>query len=218
MGRPPGRINRDHLDKRQELAVRLRGALLRLGPGASMRELAEAAEVSLGNVRHYFGDREGLFRAVAELLEEEGRPYVSAAMEPGEGSAAEVLRRYLDSLVSAWRVFGVGRVHAVTLAEGLGDRARGVAYVQHVLEPTLRAGEGLLAALVADGRLPALDVRGASLALVGPVVLALLHQEELGGAGCRPLPVADFIGAHLDAWLRGWGGASRAPAPARPGA
>lgn len=217
MGRPAGRINRDHPDKRHELATRLRGAMLGLGPGASVRELAEASGVSLGNLRHYFGDREGVFRAVAEVLEGDGRPYVEASMLPGEGTAEEVLGRYLHGLAVAWTRFGVGRIHAVTLAEGLGDKARGVAYVQHVLEPTLRSAEGLLAALVADGRLPPLDLRAGALALVGPVVLALLHQEELGGAGCRPLLVPLFIDTQLTAWLRGWAPAQGPDAAGRAG-
>lgn len=211
MGRPAGRRNLDHDSKRAELSLKLRDALIRLGPGASLRELAEASGSSLGNLRHYFGDRDSVFTAVAQVLEESGRPYMEGAMRPSAGPVDRALMFFLDYLVLGWRRFGVGRIHAVTLAEGLGSTTLGPRYVQHVLEPTLRSCEGLLEALVADGRLPPLDSRVAGLGLIGPVVLALLHQDELGGVACRPLDLDAFLEEHLDAWLRSWASPSHSP-------
>jgi hypothetical protein len=37
---------------------------------------------------------------------------------------------------------------------------------------------------------------------MAPVLLALLHQDSLGGAGCRPVNVGPFLEDHLDRFLR----------------
>lgn len=205
MGRPAGHRNADFVDKRDELVDRVRHAMMRAGAGLSFRELAEAAGTSVSNLRHYFGDRDALVAAVAERASRDGAPYMAAASIPGAGSVEEILTRFLLNTVFAWRHFGVDRVHTVTLTEGLGSDVRGAAYVNHVLEPTLQTAERLLAALVERGDLPALDVRGAALALVGPVLLALLHQDGLNGRACRPLDVEAFARGHVRAWLGGYG-------------
>ena len=46
-------------------------------------------------------------------------------------------------------------------------------------------------------------VGAAALALVGPVVLALLHQVDLLGSACRPLDIDAFIEVHIQGWLEG---------------
>lgn len=205
MSRPAGRKNADFDAKASAQLERLSASWLKLGPGASLRELAADAELSPNNVRHYFGDRDDLVAAMLAHLRSQGEPYMALASRAGEGDAEQVLRQFLRGLLLAWRSFGVGRMHGVTLAEGLAGGPRGPAYVAEILEPTLVTLERLLATLVKDGRLPALDPRVAGLALLGPVVLALLHQDNLGGVACRPLDVEAYLEAHLQGWLRGWG-------------
>lgn len=46
------------------------------------------------------------------------------------------------------------------------------------------------------------DVRHASLMSLSPVVFALLHQDNLSGARCRPLELPRFFETHVDAFLR----------------
>lgn len=204
MARPSGRRNADFEQKRAELTERARVALLERGAGASFRELAEATGASVTNLKHYFGDRDGLFEAISAELQRRGQPFMDNASVPRSADPHEALRRFLQELVTAWRFFGVGRVFAVGLAEGLGSERRGPAYVSHLLEPTLQSCEGLLGALVEGGSLPPLDRRAGALALVGPVVLGLLHQDALFGAACRPLDVDAFVEAHVGAWLQGY--------------
>lgn len=212
MARPAGRKNVDFDAKAEALLERLTESWLRHGPGASLRELAESADLSVNNVRHYFGDRAGLVEAMLAHLHRRGEPHMQQASKRQGADAESSLRLFLHDLVLAWRRFGVGRVHAVTLGEGLAGPAvapagasAGVAYVQHVLEPTLQSLERLLMQLVADGGLPPLQPRIAGLALIGPVVLALLHQDNLGGVQCRPLDIDVFLEEHLRGWMRGWG-------------
>ena len=88
---------------------------------------------------------------------------------------------------NAWFKFGVGKMYASTLALGLGSKAIGPSYVNHVLEPMLQTGESLLRQHLERGELVVEDVRHASLMLLSPVVFGLLHQDSLGGAQCRPL-------------------------------
>jgi hypothetical protein len=35
------------------------------------------------------------------------------------------------------------------------------------------------------------------------VMLALLHQDQLGGVECRPLDVEAFTAEHVERWLSG---------------
>ena len=209
MARPAGRKNANFDVKATAQLERLTAAWMKLGPGASVRELASEAELSPNNVRHYFGDREELVGAMLAHLRAQGEPYMAMASVAGKGDAEQVLRQFLEGLLVAWRRFGVGRMHGVTLAEGLVGGPSGPAYVAEILEPTLVTLETLLEQLVQDGRLPAMDPRIASLALVGPVVLALLHQDNLGGVACRPMDVDAAVEAHLQGWLHGWAGGQK---------
>lgn len=203
MPRPAGSRNADFDKKLGALTKKVRETLLERGPNTSLRELAEGAGVSVTQLKHYFGDRDGLVDAVAEELAASGRPYLEFAAIPHGDSAEEALTQYLQLIVGAWRNFGIGRIHSVPLAEGLGDPRRGKAYVNHLLEPTLASCERLLNALIARGDLPSTDVRAGALSLVGPILLALLHQDSLGGAACRPLDVEAFSKGHVATWLRG---------------
>lgn len=206
MGRPAGHRNADFAQKREEILGRVRDAMMARGAGLSFRELAEAADTSVSNLRHYFGDRDTLVVAVAERASRDGAPFMDAAAIPRPGPLDEVLRGFLLDTVFAWRRFGVDRVHTVSLTEGLGSDVRGAGYVRYVLEPTLQTAERLLAALVARGDLPDQDLRSAALTLVGPVLLALLHQDGLNGKACRPLDVEAFAAAHVRGWLTGHAG------------
>lgn len=156
-------------------------------------------------LRHYFGGRDGVFSAIVAHQHALAAPHLAAAATPAADGLKPALSQALLGLRLAWRHFGVDAVHATALAEGLLAPSRGPAYLDHTLEPTLQAYEALLSALVARGDLPGdLPVRAAALALVGPVLLALLHQSRLGGERCRPLDEPAFIEAHLDAWIAGW--------------
>lgn len=202
MPRPPGRPNDDHDTKRAALVHAVMPLVLAAGPERpSLRELARAAGVLPNTLRHYFGDREGLVEAVLAQARRDGEPHLAALAGLAALPLREALGHALAGIVAGWTDAELGGLHAGGLAEGLGSPSAGPAYVTHVLEPTLRATEDLLAA---SGVVPAADVRAATLALLSPVLVALLHQRQLGGGTCRPLDVDAFVARHLDAWWRGW--------------
>lgn len=202
MGRPEGRTNADFEAKREALALGLLGALTRDGAGASLRELAAACGVTPPTLRHYFGDRVGCVRAALATARRLGAEHLLRTACADLGDAPTALRSALEELHRGWVDHGVGRINELGLQSGLGDAALGPVYLDEVLEPTLQAFEARIAIHVARGELQVADPRQAALALVGPIVLALLHQHELGGRRCRPLDLERTIDAQLDDFLR----------------
>lgn len=208
-----GRTNDDYDLKRRELLRQLSAVALR--PDArrpSLRELARAVGVQPNTLRHYFGDREGLLSALMTYSGEEGRVYLEQ-VRLGSDGVLPGLRRLLGFLAAGWTPDGLAGLHAAALAEGMGEATVGPAYVQSVLEPTLQAFEAALAERV---DWTPTQRRVAVLALISPVLLALLHQHQLGGQGCRPLDWPVFLEEHLAAWARGWGLSDGAAAPTGP--
>ena len=201
MGRPEGRTNADFDAKRDALAMRLLGALTDGGAGASLRELAGACEVTPPTLRHYFGDRVGCVRAALAMARRLGSEHLLRTASADLGDAATALRRALDDLRRGWIEHGVGRINEFGLQAGLGDAALGPVYVDEILEPTLQAFEARISLHVARGELRVGDLRLAALALVGPILLALLHQQQLGGRGCRPLDLERAISTQLADFL-----------------
>lgn len=185
------------------LARKVREALSRdEGIHASLRELAEAAGTSVATLRHYFKDREGLLQGVMESQRADGAPYLAMSAQAKHGDVRGSLLGFLQGLSTAWFKYGVGKMYASTLALGLGSKAVGPSYVNHVLEPLLQTGESLLRQHLERDEVVVDDVRQASLMLISPVVLALLHQDSLLGAQCRPLDLPAYLQTHVDAFLR----------------
>lgn len=170
-----------------------------------MRELAGAADVSVPTLRHYFGDRDGVVVAAMAEWFRRGEPYLKDTRQATRGGLRASLMEMMGSLLLGWRVFGVGKIYGVGLAMGLGHEVIGPAYVNHLLEPLLQAVEGRLAQHREWGELGDFDLRFAALSLVSPVVLALLHQDGLGGSGCRAMDVTALVEAQVDGFVRGYG-------------
>lgn len=106
------------------------------------------------------------------------------------------LVEFLLELVPAWRAFEVGRVFSAGLARGLQGAGAGPAYLDGVFEPTLVAVEAPLRSHGEEGALvvradDAGGLRAAGLALVAPVVLALIHRRA--GLVVRPLSGAPIL-------------------------
>jgi len=212
MARTAGSRNADYEESRLALARRLASAVMAEGGvRASLRQLAEAADTSVATLKHYFADREGVVRAVMEAFRIDGAPYMAQASTPVAGPLRDSLATFLRRVVTAWRRHGVGKMQASMLAFGLSAKGLGPSYVTLMLEPFLQTGEALLRQHIDAGELAPCDVRHASLTLLGPLVLALLHQDSLDGASCRPLNLDALVPAHVDAFL-----AAFPPATARP--
>lgn len=200
-----GAKNADHEAKRSRMVRAIAPVVMRAAPSRpSLREMAKAAEVSVNNLRHYFGTREGVLEAVFEAMGVAGRPYVEQALSYTELPVAEGLRTMLGEIVRGWTPEGLGGLHRSGISEGLGSEALGPAYVEHILEPTLAVAEEMLKIWAERGEVEVEDLRAAGLALMAPVVLALIHQRGLGGGQCRPLDIDAFLDAHVAGFLRGY--------------
>lgn len=205
MTRPTGARNAGFIQKREALAGALIPAIV-AGSMPSFRELAEATGVSVPTLRHYFGDRDGALAAALAAMHALGAPHIARSATAEMGPLGASLRWFLMQFRAAWERFGVGRMIAAGLAEGLRSPAVGPAFVNELLEPTLQAAEQRLGCHVERGELPPCDLRHAALELVSPVLLALLHQGALGGARCRPLDVDAFLDDHIARFLKAFAG------------
>lgn len=205
MGRPEGSRNEGYEEQRERLA---RAVLARLkepdGAQASFREFSRSADVTPPTLRHYFKNRDGAIRAALQLALQDGSPYLEMTAEAELGPVDEALPSLMRLVVVAWREFDVGAVHRAGLAAGLQAGPLGPSYVELILEPFLQAVEERLNVHIKRGELREMDVRHGSLILLGPVVLGLLHQDELGGHDLRRLDIDDLLGDHIDAFLRAW--------------
>jgi AcrR family transcriptional regulator len=206
MSRPLGRTNPGYVERRQALARAVLPALMGpAGTAVSLRSLADIAQVSVPTLRHYFGDRTGGVAAALQEVRRMGAGAIHQGATVERGPPGPSLRWFLDELVLGFLHSPMGRLLGAGLAHGLSEPALGPVVVTEILEPTLGAVEARVAAHQARGELPpTLCARSLALALVSPVLLALLHQGPLGGAACRPLDLPAFVDAHWSRFLGGW--------------
>ena len=204
MARKEGTRNARYEERRAELVARLRARLeQRTDAPPSWRELAAAAGVSLSTLSQYFGRREDVVRAVMEDDLAAGAEPLAMMADPS-GPFAHSIADALQHMAAGFRHGGLGGLFARGLIEGLRHEAIGPAFLQSALEPTLSAVERRLQVHIDRGEMLAVDPRGPAIALVSPVLLAFLHQYELGGQVVRPLDTEAFLSEHAKAFVRAW--------------
>jgi AcrR family transcriptional regulator len=209
-GRRPGVRNESYEQKKTELARRVRAAVVAQRGTPSLHELARATEASIPTLKHYFGDRSGAIAEALRTVEADAREHLQNIARPGRLKLLGSLRKVALDLATAWDRFGVGALFAAGMAAGVADATLGPAYIDGVLEPTVRAVEARLRVHAERGELD-LDpddepgIRGAALAFISPLLVALLHQYELSGARCRPLDVGAFAENHVVRFVAAYG-------------
>lgn len=187
------------------MIAKLRERLREPGPRPSLRELAVAADVTQPTLRHYFGDREGIVRAVIEADLADGEEPLRIAAEPS-GPLEESVRDLLTHASAGLADYGLTDAHAMGLAEGLVSGASATDYLTSSLEPTLRAFAERMRQHAERGELrDGTDPRVAALQLLAPLVLAYLHQRRLGGAESHPLDLEVMTNQLAEAFVRGNG-------------
>lgn len=204
MARSEGSRNRDYEQRRRDILVSARQRLgLPGGSRASLRELAEAAGVSLPTLRHYFPSRQALILAVLALARAEGEIHLRHLAMP-DGPLESSIRSALNHVAFGFR-HGVGELHTVGLTEGLRDPVLGPGFITSVLEPSIDALALRLRAHIASGEMVAADTRSAAIQLLSPIILLMLHQSELGGASSHPIDLDRFIDDQASAFVRAFG-------------
>jgi len=207
VSRPKGARDADFEAKRVALLRRM--AVRTLRPGAarsSFRRLAEAAEVSVPTLRHYFGDRPTVIAAMLETYLADGRHGLEAVAEP-TGNLETSIRDYATSLLAAMRApraIRLGDVFAVSLSEGLVDGDIGPSVLRSILDPTVEALRRRLDAHVRRGEMVAADTHAAALVLLSPLLLAILHQDHLGGRDCSTVDLDATFDSVCAAFLRAY--------------
>lgn len=183
----------------------------RASPRPSLRELAAAAGVSVPTLRHYFGGRIQVVDAIFEECLRQGREGLEA-QRLSERPFAESVHDYARALIRALgqdRDVRLGDLFAVALGEGLLDHDVSRSTLRHILDPTIEVLESRLRTHIVRGEMIDTDVRAAALMLVSPLLLASLHQHQLGGDTERPLSLDAAAEAVSEAFIRAY--AARPP-------
>ena len=198
------------LDRKNQLAERILDYLLdEPNPDPSFRALAAAAGVTRPTLVHHFGDHLGTLQAAIMFAGTRARFFHEVATRI-DGTAPTVLRTLMGWLVVGWRD-RLGRLHHIGLLNGLAQPDLGHAYIDAVLEPTLELFAAVLDRLQNEGELAVKDRRTASLQLLSPLLVALLHQDQLHGQERWPLDVPQFLEHHVETFVRAY-----APTPSPP--
>lgn len=208
MARPKGARDSDYEEKRTALLRRMMMRVLRRETARpSLRQLAEAAGVTAPTLRHYFGSsRAEVIAAILEEFLKMGQARLaSAAMT--SAPFAESIHEFALSLVRGMRHAGpvrLGDAFAVGLAEGLLDPAIGPSALRFMVDPAQQALQRRLDEHVARGEMIEADTRAASLMLLSPILIAALHQDQMGGSACNPLDLEAAVAGICDAFIRAY--------------
>ena len=208
MGRKPGDKNRHHDATRTALAQRALGAVLEHGARVSLHELARTTDVSIPTLKHYFGDRSQVVAAALRSAKESGAPHIARLASPGTLALDASVRAAVEEIAAAWVPF-IGRLFTAGMGAALFDEHAGPGYLDGILEPTTQALEVRLRAHAERDELAIeprdeLGLRVATLQLLSPLVVALMHQHALGGTRCRPLDMHVFVQRHVAVFLRAY--------------
>ena len=202
MTRTKGARGRAYDEKRAALLAKLQARLSEAdATRPSLRALAEAADVSLPTLRHYFGGRDEVVAAVMEEIGASGAPYMARTRQP-QGHFAESIQACVGDIAFGMTRTEFGTLMASGLVEGLLDSGSGPTFVRTMLEPTIAAVAERLRRHQEAGQMRAVDPRHAAIMLVSPLLLAVHHQHQLGGAHSHPLNLDAFAGDHADAFVR----------------
>ena len=128
---------------------------------------------------------------------------VARATESFAGSVHQYARTLIQAVQASRRV-RLGDVFAVSLAEGLLDAEIGPVSLRYILDPSIDVLQRRLEHHVARGEMIKCDTRAAALMLLSPLLLALLHQHQMGGRICSPVNLESLSEQICDAFLRAY--------------
>ena len=137
--------------------------------------------------------RDALVTAYFEHCHGQGTRYMLlVASHPLQEDAASSLGWALDLIRVGLEHSPLSKIHALGLQAGMGSPLLGPAYLQNLLEPTLRCVEVRIERHQARGELV-----GRALQLVAPLLPAVLHQHALCGDQPRPLDIRALVDASI---------------------
>lgn len=213
MPRRKGTRNEGYDGRRRELLMRMLPRFARRDlDRPSLRELAAAAQVTVPTLRHYFGGRPEVVAALLAEYRRLGESRLQLAAQPAGGFEPS-MREFAHAFVRGLQAPGpvrLGDMFAVSLAEGLLAPEVGGTVLQNILDPAVAALQARLERHVADAEMRRTDTRAAALMLLSPLLVAALHQDQLGGRQSHPLELHGLAEELAGAFVRAY----RAGAPA----
>ena len=208
--RTKGVKNADYEIKRRELLDRMLPRFARLDlERPSLRQLAAAAEVTAPTLQHYFGDRTGVVEALLEEYRRRGENRLAIVSRPA-GAFAESMREFAHGFVfgmQAAAAVRLGDVLAASLCEGLADPQVSPLALRHIIDPAVDALTARLAEHAERGEMIAADLRAAALMMLSPLLLAVLHQDQMKGRDTRCIELGALAEEISAAFVRAFGAA-----------
>jgi AcrR family transcriptional regulator len=205
--RTKGVKNADYETKRRELLDRMLPRFARLDlERPSLRQLAAAAEVTAPTLQHYFGDRTGVLAAMLEEYRRRGEARLGVVSQP-HGPFAESVREFAHSFVlglQAGSRVRLGDMLAASLCEGLADREVSPLALDHIIDPAVDALVERLGRHAERGEMVGGDLRSAALMLLSPLLLAVLHQDQMCGRESRGIELGALADEVADAFIRAY--------------
>lgn len=207
MPRPKGARDADYEEKRRLLLARMTARLMRREVARpSLRQLAEAAEVTVPTLKHYFGSRSEIVEAILAEYRRSGEERL-ARLRTTELPFQESVKEFAIGLVFGMRAkrdVRLADVFAVSLAEGFLDGDIGPAALQHIVDPSVDTLVERLRLHVSRGEMIDTDLNAAALMLISPILIAVLHQDQLCGSAHRPVDVTSLAAEVSDAFVRAY--------------
>lgn len=202
--RSKGARNARFDERRAELLASLKARLSQRGAmRPTLRELAAAAGCSVSTLNHYFGKRNDIVLAVFAQSGERGQGQFNATRVAGPDFEASVR----EASALSWTLLtqrGVAGVLAMGMVEGMRDDLLGPAFVETMFEPFIIALTERFDAHVARGEMRPVDTRMAALTLASPLLLAALHQKQLGGERLYPLDGDGYLDHVVQGFVRAY--------------
>ena len=207
MPRAKGVKNADYEAKRRELLDRMLPRFARLDlERPSLRQLAAAAEVTAPTLQHYFGDRTGVIAALLEEYRRRGEQRLALVSKPTGAFDASV-REFAHGLVfgmQAGSAARLGDVMAASLCEGLADPQVSPLALAHIIDPAVDALVTRLDVHAARGEMIDTDRHAAALMLLSPLLLAVLHQDQMKGSASRHIELSGLADTLSAAFVRAY--------------
>lgn len=158
----------------------------------SLRQFAIRAGVSEPTLRHFFTDRQGVVIALIAFFAEGARGFLARSAEAAP-SVREAVSGYGLMAQDGADTDLFAQAHAFALVESIHDPVVARAYLDSIIEPSLKALEQRLQPSTDPENTAPEQVRHAALALYAPILIAVLHQRLLKGDEARPLDMGAFI-------------------------
>lgn len=207
MPRTKGVKNADYEIKRRELLDRMLPRFARLDvERPSLRQLASAADVTAPTLQHYFGDRIGVVAALLEEYRRRGENRLGLVSQ-ANGPFAESMREFAHAFVwgmQAGTGVRLGDVLAASLCEGLADPQVSPLALCNIIDPAVDALTTRLEVHAGRGEMMETDLRAAALMLLSPLLLAVLHQDQMKGRESRRIELSALAEEVSSAFVRAY--------------